>query len=343
VIHSIVIALSALQPAQEHVVQPYYVFPADFSARSEHRATIQRSMEELQGWFRNRVGSTFTLKPLIEVRSRQDYVTMRVGPNAAPEDANNKTFMPSWFGSLREAVGGEFKPKQVSVIFAAGGGGYTTGRLSGQDSGVAVVGDWFLEAESKVKDPQAIPAPADSWEVKGGAPVGILAARMGQAFGLLQPTGYPGPSLVGGFQSYPNTRLMAHEQLILRNSPFFAFGPGDNNVPRIAYETADKGFHGDTFYVLGEDISETDLIEVSWMGKATDNPNATIKPVSVFVKIDGVSEDRARFKVPQDAGPGFIRLWRGSLRSNIVPVNFYPASAATEKSGSLTPITRPNN
>ncbi len=340
-IHSIVIALTALQPAQEHVVQPYYVFPADFSARSEHRAAIQRTMEELQSWYRDRVGSTFTLKPIIEVRSRQEYVSMRVGPNATPEDANNKTFMPNWFGSLREAVGGEFKPKQVSVIFAAGGGGYTTGRITGQDAGVAVVGDWFLEAESKVRDPKAIPAPADGGQTKGGTAVGILAARMGQAFGLLQPTGYSGPSLVGGFQSYPNTRLMAHEQLILRNSPFFAFGPGDMNVPRISYDSADQGFWGDTYYVLGENIAETDQIEVSWMGKPTDNPNSTVKPISVFVKIDGISEDRARFKVPQDAGPGFIRLWRGSLRSNIVPVNFYAPGAL--KSGSLTPITRPNN
>jgi hypothetical protein len=94
--------------------------------------------------------------------------------------------------------------------------------------------------------------------------------------------------------------------------------------------------------VLGEGIAETDKIEVSWMGKTNDNPNATIKPVSVFVKIDGVSEDRARFTVPRDAGPGFIRLWRGSLRSNIVPVNFYPP-ALNDKGGSLIPITRPKN
>ena len=31
-----------------------------------------------------------------------------------------------------------------------------------------------------------------------------------------------------------------------------------------------------------------------------------------------------RVAVPANMGPGYIRIWRGDLRSNIVPVNFYP-------------------
>lgn len=338
-IQTVLIALSALQPAPAYVVQPYYVYPSDFVGRPQHKAAISRTMEELQGWFRERVGTTYTLKPLIEVKSRQDYVTMRVGANPAAEDAANKTFMPNWFGSLREALGGDFRAKQVSVIFAVGGGGYTTGKIGGDDAGVAVVGDWFLEAESGVKEPKAISAPAGAWQAKGDVPTGILAARMGQAFGLLNPEGMSGSSLVGGFQSFPNTRLMPHESLILRNSPFFGYADGDRDVPRLQWESADRGVWGDSYYVLAAGLRDTDMVEVSWMGKPTDNPNSTVKQTSVFVALDGISEDRGRFTVPKGASSGFIRLWRGSQKSNAISVNFLSPEQAKVKGGSLIPVT----
>ena len=336
VIQTVLVALAALQAPPAFVVQPYYVYPNDFTAKPQHKIAISRTMDELQGWFRDRVGSTFTLKPVIEIKSRQDYVMMRVGASPTAEDAANKTFMPNWFASLREAVGGEFKPKQISVIFAAGGGGYSTGKISGNDSGVAVIGDWFLEAESGIKDANAIPAPANQ---KPDLPTGILAARLGQAFGLLNPEAMPGPSLVGGFQSYPNTRLMAHETLILRNSPFFGFGDGDQNVPRLNWDTADRGVWGDSFYVMANGLMNTDMVEVSWMGKPTENPNSTIKQMSVFVGLDGVSEDKGRFKIPNGAGPGFIRIWRGAQKSNMITVNFLSPEQAKIKGGSLIPVT----
>lgn len=316
-------AAIVLQGQTDYVVQPYYVYPNDFTRRAEHLRAIDSGMRELQGWFRDRVGASFTLRPTIEVKGRQDYVNMRVGPNPTSEDRANKSFMPSWFGSLREAVGGEFRPRQVSVIFAAGGGGFTTGRFSGEDSGVAVVGDWYLQAESNFTDPAAIPAPAGAWQVRGSAHLGILASRLGQAFGLLNPRGLPGQSLVGSFQAYPNLRLAPQEQLILRNSPFFGFGPGENQVPRLKLETDDETAWGQTFFIQANGVRESDLVEFCWMGKATDNPNASVKPTSAFVPVDGVSDDRFRVTAPRGAGPGFIRLWRGSLRSNIVPVNVY--------------------
>ncbi len=337
-IQSALVAL-AIQTPSAHVVQPYYVYPADFTGRAQHKAAIARTMEELQQWFGTRVGARFTLKPLIEVRSRMDYATMRVGSAATPEDIANKTFMPNWFGSLREAVGGQFKPKQLSVIFAAGGGGYTTGRIEGDDAGVTVVGDWFLEPESGMKDPAAISAPTSSWQVKGDAPVGILAARMGQGFGLLNPIGQSGSSLVGGFQSYPNTRLMAHEALVLRNSPFFGYADGDREVPRLDWSTADVTSWGESFSVVASGLRDSDVVEVSWMGKPNDNPNSTFKQSSIFVPFDGISEDRGRFKVPQGVGPGFIRVWRGSLKSNMITVNFLSPQQAKDKAGSLIPVT----
>ncbi|MCC7103297.1 MAG: hypothetical protein IT206_09495 [Fimbriimonadaceae bacterium] len=316
-IQSVILAVAA--QANPYVVQPYYLVPSDFKSHSQHKVAIERTMDEMRGWFYSRVGAQFTLKPLIEVKSKVDYVTMRVGPNATAEDQANKTFMPNWFASVREAMGGSFRPKQVSVIFTPGGGGYSAGTISGDDAGVAIVGDWILEAQSGFKDPMAIPMPSST---KSTVPSGVLAARMGQAFGLLMPEGVSGMSLVGGFQAYPNTKLMHHEALILRNSPFFGFGSGDQNVPRVDWSTADRGVWGDTFYVVANGLRESDMVEVSWMGKPTSNEDSTVKQISVFVALDGVDESRGRFKVPQGAGNGFIRVWRGSQRSNMVTVNF---------------------
>lgn len=286
-------------------------------------------MDELQGWFHNRVGASFRVQPLIEVKSQKTYASMRVGETATPEDVANKTFMPNWFGSLRDALGGEFRARQVSVVFAAGGGGYSTGKISGNDAGVAVIGDWYLEAESGIKDPMAIPMPANQ---KPSVQTGVLASRLGQAFGLLQPEGLSGMSLIGGFQAYPNTKLMHHEALILRNSPFFGFDGGDPGVPRLSWESADRGVWGDTYYVLANGLSQTDMIEVSWMGKPTSNENSTIKQVSVFVALDGFDESRGRIKIPQGAGNGFIRLWRGAQKSNMVTINFLSPEQAKSKS-----------
>ncbi len=36
-------------------------------------------------------------------------------------------------------------------------------------------------------------------------------------------------------------------------------------------------------------------------------------------------------KVPRDLGPGFVRVLRGTKRSNIVPVNIYPYRPAPAK------------
>jgi len=74
------------------------------------------------------------------------------------------------------------------------------------------------------------------------------------------------------------------------------------------------------------------MVEVSWMGKPTSNENATIKQVSVFVSFDGMDENRGRIKVPTGAGNGFIRLWRGAQKSNMVTVNFLSPEQAKPKS-----------
>lgn len=331
------LALAIALQSPTHVVQPYYVVPADFKSHEQHKVAISRTMQELQEWFRSRVGSTFTLKPLIEVKSHKDYVTMRVGDNPTAEDARTKTFMPNWFGSLREALGGEFRSNQLSVIFAPGGGGYSTGRISGKDAGVAVIGDWILEAESGLRDPMAIPMPASQ---KPAAQTGVLASRMGQGMGLLQPEGLAGMSLVGGFQAYPNTKLMHHEALILRNSPFFGFAGGEPNMPQLNWDSADRGVWGDSYYVLAAGLRASDMIEVSWMGKPNDNEFSTIKQVSVFVGLDGISEDKGRFKVPMGAGNGFIRLWRGAQKSNMITVNFLSPEQVKAKTGTLIPVTK---
>lgn len=316
-------SLLVMQPAPDYVVQPYYVYPNDFTKNAAYAQSIARTMEELREWYRSRVGSTFTLRPVIEVRSRFDYAILRLGENPSEEDRKDPRFMPQWLPGLRQSLGGTFRPKQVSVIFAHGGGGYSVGRLEGEDAGFAVVGDWVLGPISSTKDPQGIPAPEGAWQVRGSVPLGILAARLGQAFGLLNPSGYPGTSIVTGFQSFPNTSLLPHERLILRESPFFGFAAGDVGMPRLSHEIVDRIAWGESLVLQANGpFSAGDMVEISHVPfDALTGQWGRMESQFVPVQL-GSDPNRARVTVPRNTGPGLIRLTRGALRSNVVAVNF---------------------
>jgi hypothetical protein len=306
------------QPVAGYEVQPYYTYPADMARQPEYVQAINRSMDEIRGWYESRTGAKFKVRTLLEVKARQTYKEMRIGTLGTEEDAQDVQFMPNWYTAQVEAIGG-LKPRQVAVIFAQGGGGFTTGRQFASDSGVAVVGDWFLAPTANLTKAPGISTSLATWEVRGNNPMGILAARLGQGFGLIPSTGYKFSGVVSGFQSYPSVGLLPQERLILQFSPFFGMQPGDNDAPQVDPKTEDRGYWGKPFKVIGGLFREGDQVEISYPISVGGNTRTQ----STFVETKVNTPGELEFTVPESANAGFLRVWRGSQRSNLIAVNFY--------------------
>jgi hypothetical protein len=299
----------ALALAAPYPVQPYYVYPADQPMHPEYVAAIEKSIVEVQDWYRQKVGSTFRLLPL-KIRRGDVYPTMRGGPSPSEEVRSDVTKLPAWWESLEAAVG-SYPPKTVSWVFAQGGGGYAAANLIKDHVGIGVFGDWVLEPLSGVREPNAIHSGYATWQVQGGTPMGTTVHELGHAFGLHHPDKYEGKSIMRWHGDYPYTGLLPHEIMILKESPYFVANAYDRDAPHVDFENADVMRHGETVQIRGKGFSRGDVVEFRDLRHSVRRPGKLV-------------EDRLEVTVPPDMGPGYVRVWRGGRRSNVVPVNFYP-------------------
>jgi hypothetical protein len=173
-----------------------------------------------------------------------------------------------------------------------------------------VFGDWVLEPLSGVREPKAVHAGFATWQVKGGTPMGTTVHELGHAFGLHHPDKYEGKSIMRWHGDYPDTGLLPHEAMILKESPFFFPNAFDAKAPHLDFENPDVMKWGETVELTGKGLAATDEVEFRDVEHAV-----RVKPEWVGGKL--------KVQVPSELGPGYIRLWRDGLKSNVVAVNFY--------------------
>src|SRR3954468_24356516 len=119
------LALAATALAQQPwLVQPYYVYSADQPFHKAYVKAIDECTKEIQDWYLQRAGVTFRMLPLKVVHSKQSYREMRGTDVPAEGETSREKLMdmPNWWPALEKAVGG-WKQRQVSWVFAQGGGG----------------------------------------------------------------------------------------------------------------------------------------------------------------------------------------------------------------------------
>ncbi|MCW5942033.1 MAG: hypothetical protein KIS66_07360 [Fimbriimonadaceae bacterium] len=309
------IALVALGlSAPDYMVQPYYLYPSDQPYHAEYAATAEKVAKDIQAWYLEKTGVTFRLKPLLVKRSPMTYLEMRAGKTPSDEARSDKTKMPFWWEGVERAIG-VWKAKEVTWVFAQGGGGYAAANLIGDYAGIGMFGDWVLEPISGVREPAAITADMATWQVKGGVPMGTTAHELGHAFGVHHPDEYPGKSIMRWHGDYPDTGFLPHEILILKNSPFFVKDAFDARAPWLDFENQDAMRWGERVTLRGRGFAKGDTIEI-----VTVDGTRTLVPSEV-------SAGAVVVTIPEGVGPGFVRSRRGALRGNGVPVNFYPPKA----------------
>ena len=215
-------------------VRPYLVYPADKSMYPEYETAVKNYMVELQNWYKEKVGATFFMQPLVVVRSKYNYDTMRCDPgplDSTPPSAeclsDPRRLDGNWGMYMNQAIhdGVEHLDEQTAaLVFSAGGGGYAGANLYPNYAGWAIVGDWVLEPISGVVNDWGIPCKySDGWQCSGGVPKGTPAHELGHAFGLGHPDPvlYAQPSIMKWHGDYPTVGFLQYEVDYLLQSPFF--------------------------------------------------------------------------------------------------------------------------
>jgi hypothetical protein len=306
-------APTSANAAREFVVQPYYVYPHDQPYHAEYARAIRKLAHEVQQWYADRVGMRFHLASLKVVRAPDDYLTMRCGFFPSDECRANRQDLSQWLQGVNRAVA--FTAHQSNWIFAQGGGGFAGANLYFDFNTYAIVGDWTLEPISGVAEPAAITCAFATWQCQGGVPKGAAAHELGHTFGLHHPPPWvPGMSLMRWHGDYPDTSLLAHEVMILRESPFFNDHAFDASGPFLyyGYTPAEPGC-GQLLSLVGQRFVPSE---------------ATIEfrdvAHSVVVAPEGGYEGGLSVRVPAGMQPGYLRVWQNGLRSNVLPMNFAP-------------------
>lgn len=217
------------------LVKPYLVYPADKPAYPEYQEAVERYLLELRDWYREKAGATFRMNPLEVVRSSENYLTMRCGPQPSSTCLNDPSRLEgNWGMYMNMAIhyGVErWEERTVALVFGAGGGGYAGSNQYQNFAGWAIVGDWVLEPLSGRANDWGIPCRySDGWQCKGGVPKGTPAHELGHAFGLPHPDErlYLDKSIMRWHGDYPTVGFLPHEAKFLRSSSFFS--PPDNKL-----------------------------------------------------------------------------------------------------------------
>ncbi|MAG59976.1 hypothetical protein CMO96_04270 [Candidatus Woesebacteria bacterium] len=190
----------------------------------EYESSVRDYMDEMQQWYCDKVGATFSMKPLQVVRTAEDYQTVRCGPNPSQncldDPSKLESDMPFYVNKAVHGgvVGWE---QQVSALaFVAGGGGWAGSVDDANYTSWAIVGDWVLEPISGVENTWGIPCQySGGWQCAGGVPKGTPAHELGHTFGLDHPSAEG--SIIKWHGDYPNVGFLSSEVEFLKDSPFF--------------------------------------------------------------------------------------------------------------------------
>ncbi|MBI2642511.1 MAG: peptidoglycan-binding protein [Candidatus Wildermuthbacteria bacterium] len=213
-------------PQTSFFVKPYLVYPADKPMYPGYETAVNSYLTELQNWYKDKVGKTFTPKPLVVVRSAFDYLTMRCGPTPTATCLNDPSKLEgNWGMYMNMAIHNgveQWEAETAALIFGAGGGGYA-GANSFSGGGWAISGDWVLEPISGIPNTWGIPCSySDGWQCAGGTPKGTPAHELGHAFGLPHPgEQYINQTIMQWHGNFPEPGLLQQEIDSLKTSPFF--------------------------------------------------------------------------------------------------------------------------
>lgn len=211
------------------LVKPYLVYPADKVMYAKYEISVKNYLIELQNWYRDKVGKTFSMNPLQVVRSSFNYLTMRCGPTPSQNCLTDSSVLEgNWGMYMNKAIHNgveQWESQTAALIFSAGGGGYGGANLdTNNNAGWGITGDWVLEPISGVINTWGIPCSYSAgWQCAGGVPRGSPAHELGHAFGLGHPDPniYSGSSIMKWHGDYPTVGLLQHEINFLLQSPFF--------------------------------------------------------------------------------------------------------------------------
>ncbi len=211
----------------KYLVKPYLVYPADKPMYPEYEQAVNSYLIELQNWYLDKVGKTFTLAPLQIIRTPENYLTLRCGDNPSEECRNNPSALvgntPMYINKAIHNGQERWDEQTVALVFSVGAGGYAGGRLNSGDAGFAIVGDFVLEPISGKANDWGIPCKYATWQCELKNARGTVAHELTHGFGLGHPfisspdmwTIMRQPSV------YPEVGFLPFETDFLKQSPFF--------------------------------------------------------------------------------------------------------------------------